>query len=76
MGGNATQDKYGRPYELRDSKEQLYDALHDTRVELEDALDLLDGIRQEFENRHHELLSLIEENKILKQQLIQMESHE
>ncbi len=27
MGGNDTHDKYGRPYELDDSKEVLYDRL-------------------------------------------------
>jgi len=35
MGGNDTHDKYGRPYELDDSKEHLYDKLNDLRDEIE-----------------------------------------
>lgn len=44
MGGNDTQDKYGRPYELDDSKEQLYDRLEESR----DALEVLDSKIGEF----------------------------
>lgn len=31
MGGNDTHDKYGRPYEMDDSSEQLYNRLEDCR---------------------------------------------
>ena len=31
MGGNDTHDKYGRPYELDDGVEKLYDRLNDLR---------------------------------------------
>lgn len=44
MGGNDTHDKYGRPYELDDSKEHLYDKLEDAR----DTLSVLDSNIMEF----------------------------
>lgn len=34
MGGNDTHDKYGRPYELDDGVEKLYDKLEDAREEI------------------------------------------
>lgn len=37
MGGNDIHDKYGRPYELDDGQEALYDRLEDTRDELDQA---------------------------------------
>ena len=33
MGGNDTHDKYGRPYELDDGVEKLYDKLEESREE-------------------------------------------
>ena len=44
MGGNDTHDKYGRPYELDDGAERLYDRLEESREEV----DLLLSKIQEF----------------------------
>jgi len=35
MSGNDTYDKYGKPYELDDSKEDLYEKLQEAREEIE-----------------------------------------
>lgn len=34
MGGNDTHDKYGRPYELDDGADALYDRLEEAREEI------------------------------------------
>lgn len=48
MGGNDERDKNGRPYELDDSQEDLYNRLQDLRDEVRSFQFFLTNLRDEY----------------------------